>query len=365
MLKAFFPVLTAAIFIGSCGKDSRVNEEQPPASGEIVSNVITEQLNFPWELVWDSDNRIWMTERGGRISRVEPESGNVIEVATITEVSSQGEGGMLGMALHPDFNTNPYVYVAYDYVDGSQYKGKVVRFTFNGSGLSDPNVLIDNFQAAGIHNGCRLLIVNDKLFITMGDASDQSLPQNLSSKNGKILRINLDGSIPSDNPIAGSAIWSVGHRNPQGLVVVRDSIYSSEHGPDSDDEINVIHRAANYGWPNVKGECDGSEQGFCDANKVVEPIRSWTPTLAVSGIDFYTSDAIPQWKNSLLVCTLKASRLLQLKLSDGAATQITASNEFFTNTYGRLRDLCISPAGKVYFCTSNGNNDKIVEVTVK
>ncbi len=222
---------------------------------------------------------------------------------------------------------------------------------------------MDNIDASGIHNGCRLVIKDDKLYITTGDAANQPSAQNTSSLNGKVLRINLDGSIPSDNPIANNRVWSWGHRNAQGLVFAGNKLFSSEHGPANDDEINTIEKGRNYGWPTVEGKCnETSEQSFCTANNIKEPIYTWTPTAAVCGMDFYNSDHLPQWKNSLLVTTLKNSRLYQLKLN-AAQTEVTEAIEFFNNKYGRLRDICIAPDGKVYFSTSNGSNDKIVVVS--
>lgn len=327
----------------------------------IKERVLTEQLQYPWEICWGADNSIWMTERGGRISRVDTGSGKVTPLLTIADVRAQGEGGLLGMALHPDFKTTPYVYVAYDYESNDGYKEKIVRYIFNGTSLHSAIVLLDNIEASGIHNGCRLLFGPDKkIYISTGDASHQSLPQDKSAINGKILRLNIDGSIPADNPIAGSPVWSFGHRNPQGLVFVGNQLFGSEHGPDSDDEINIIEKGRNYGWPEVKGFCnETSEQVFCRSNNVKEPIKAWSPTLAVSGMDYYHSTAISEWKNSLLLATLKAGRLVQLQLND-AHTAVISTKDFMTNNYGRLRDVCISPDGKVYVCTSNGNNDKII-----
>ncbi len=335
----------------------------PPSSVAIKDSVIVQGLNFPWEILWGPDNFIWMTERGGKISRVNPATGTVSLLHKITEVVANGEGGMLGMVLHPNFSMTPHVFVAYNYNSGG-YKKKIVRFTYTGSALTSPVTIIENIAASSIHNGCRLLITPDlKLFITTGDASNQALPQNTSSVNGKVLRLNLDGTIPSDNPVAGNAYWSWGHRNPQGLVFANNILYSSEHGPNSDDEINIIEKGRNYGWPNVLGFCDaGTEQTFCTANNVREPLKAWTPTIAVCGLDYYNNDLIPQWKNSLLMVALKESRMYQLKL-DAANTSIASTNEFFVNRYGRMRDVCISPVGKIYICTSNGgNNDRIIEV---
>jgi glucose/arabinose dehydrogenase len=356
-----FPLIAAL----HCKKSNHGNVE-PADAAELRDSVIVSNLNFPWEILWGPDNQIWMTERGGRISRVNPATGTVTPLLTISEVVSNNEGGLLGMVLHPGFATTPQVFVVYDYNSGSNYREKVVRYTYNGTTLVNPLTLLDNIAASSIHNGSRLVITPDlKLFITTGDASNQSLPQNTAAVNGKILRINLDGSIPADNPVAGNPYWSFGHRNPQGLVYANNRLYSSEHGPNNDDEINIIEKGRNYGWPNVEGFCDnGSEQGFCSANNVRQPLKNWTPTAAVSGLDYYNSDLIPQWKNSLLVVALKNSRLYQMKL-DNTFSTITQTNEYFTNDYGRMRDICISPDGKVYICTSNGGNDKIIEVTKK
>jgi glucose/arabinose dehydrogenase len=356
-----FPLVAAL----HCKKSNHDNV-QPGDAAELRDSVIASNLNFPWEILWGPDNQIWMTERGGRISRVNPATGTVTPLLTISEVVSNNEGGLLGMVLHPDFATTPQVFVVYDYNSGSNYREKVVRYTYNGTTLVNPAMLLDNISASSIHNGSRLVITPDlKLFITTGDASNQSFPQNTAAVNGKVLRINLDGSIPADNPVAGNPYWSFGHRNPQGLVYANNRLYSSEHGPNNDDEINIIEKGRNYGWPNVEGFCDnGSEQSFCSANNVRQPLKNWTPTAAVSGLDYYNSDLIPQWKNSLLVVALKNSRLYQMKLDDTFST-ITQTNEYFTNDYGRMRDICISPGGKVYICTSNGGNDKIIEVTKK
>ena len=354
--------LSASLF---CKKTEKTNEVSADAV-EIKDSVIVSNLNFPWEILWAPDNFIWMTERGGKISRVNPATGAVSVVFTINEVVSTGEGGLLGMTLHPNFSSTPHVFVVYDYDNGSGYKEKIVRYTYNGTSLSSPVTIIDNINASNIHNGSRLAISPDlKLFISTGDATNQGLPQNISSVNGKILRLNLDGSIPSDNPVPGNPYWSYGHRNPQGLVYANNTLYSSEHGPTTDDEINIIEKGKNYGWPDVRGFCDeSSEQNFCNSHIIKQPLKVWTPTAAVSGMDYYNKDLIPQWKNSLLVVALKNARLYQLRL-DNAHSAITETNEFLTNKYGRMRDLCISPEGKVYICTSNGGNDKIIAISGK
>ena len=357
-------VFTIPAFL-SCKKTGTNKNIEPPGAVEIRDSVIAANLNFPWEILWGPDNHIWMTERGGKISRLNPSTGAIIPLLTISEVQSIGEGGMLGMALHPDFANTPQLFVVYNYDSGAGYREKLVRYEYNGTALHSPVTIIDNIAAANIHNGSRLLIMGDKLFITTGDASSPSLAQNTASPNGKILRLNLDGSVPADNPVAGNPYWSRGHRNPQGLVFANNKLYSSEHGPNNDDEINIIEKGRNYGWPNVQGFCNGTdEQNYCSANNIAEPIKAWTPTIATCGLDYYNSDLIPQCKNSLLMATLKNARLYQMKLDD-AFSSITTTNEYFTGKYGRMRDLCISPIGKVYICTSNGGNDRIIEISKK
>lgn len=364
--------LGATLFLGfKCNKNDDNGggggNPVPPTYAAIEARVLTPNLNYPWEILWGPDNFIWMTEKNsGKISRVDPANGLVTPVFTIPDVVANGEGGLLGMVLHPNFTNQPFVYVSYNYNSGG-YKEKVVRYSYNGTTLNNPLTIIDNISASGIHNGSRLLISPDqKLFITTGDAATSSIAQNASALNGKILRLNLDGSIPADNPTPGSPVWTLGHRNPQGLVMVNNILYSSEHGPNNDDEVNIIEKGRNYGWPNVEGFCNtGSEQTFCTTNNVREPLKAWTPTIAVCGLDYYDNDAIPQWKNSLLMCTLKDTKLVLLKLSGDRQT-ITSDSIYYQGTYGRLRDICISPQGAVYISSSNGGNvDRIIEIKKK
>jgi aldose sugar dehydrogenase len=371
-------LLFVIILFSSCKKSDKLSEKagevlaaKPDAPGNLQTRVLNNTLNFPWEIVWGPDNFIWFTEREGRVKRMNPQTGQVIPVATITEVASTTDfNGLLGMALHPNFSSNPFVYLVYNYFDAEgDYMEKIVRYTYSGGTLTSPMVLVDGIVGkiggAFIHNGSRLKIGPDmKLYATTGDANLRfDLPQNPASLNGKTLRVNLDGTIPADNPY-GNAVWTIGHRNAQGLVFALGKLYSSEHGETTNDEINIIEGNRNYGWPFVEGFCDlATEQTFCTANNVKEPIFAWTPTVAPSGIDFYNSSLIPQWNRSLLVTFLKDRRLRQMKLN-GSGTAIESVNEFFVQQFGRLRDVAISPDGKVYICTDNGDNaDMIIEVT--
>ena len=344
---------------------------------EIDTNTIATDLDTPWEILWGPDDMIWMTERKGLVSRIDPESGNKEVLLDIIEIVDEGlENGLLGMALHPNFEhpDSQFVYLVYTYFTQSRTE-RLVRYTFNSDTLIDELILLDGIHAALYHTGSRLLILPDRtILISTGDAGSSSLSQDTSKFGGKILRINLDGSVPDDNPIAGNYLWSLGHRNPQGLVLAANGIlYSSEHGPANDDEVNIIEKYRNYGWPDVQGFCDlTSEQTYCTANNIKEPIYAWTPTLAVCGIDYYDHDAIPEWKNSLLVTTLKARRVVALKLSQDGRS-VLQEEAFFHQWWGRLRDICISPDGRVFIAVSNADgrgtiqpgDDRIVEIVAR
>jgi len=364
-MKKIFTLVFISCFLFACKKNKGDDGTQTLQDASLKTEVLTQSLVFPWEIVYGPDSYIWFTERGGKISRLNPKNGVITLVHTINEVVSIGEGGLLGMALHPAFAANPYVYVVYNYRTGGTYLEKVMRFTFNNGVLTDPLPLIEGIPAGSNHDGSRLMITSDlKLLVTTGDAGNAPTAQDVNSLSGKILRINLDGTIPEDNPIAGNRMWTFGHRNPQGLVAANNKLYSSEHGPNNDDEVNLIQKGKNYGWPNIEGFCNTTEEkAFCAANDVVEPMINWTPTIAPSGTTYYNSDYIPQWKNSLLMVTLKGTKLVQLKL-DESGDKITGSTDFFINQFGRLRAICQSPEGKIYLATSEGTADKIIEVSV-
>ncbi len=332
----------------------------PVGTTTVTASALAINLNTIWELAWGPDNFIWMTERGGRISRVNPATGQVLPVITIPDVTENNESGLLGLvvlnscpACLPAVDTY-WVFVVYNYTDQGVLKEKLVRYSYTGGVLSAPLVLLGNITATTTHSGSRLLVLPDRtLLMTTGDAQLLPEAQNRNSLNGKILRLNLDGTIPASNPVAGSPVYTLGHRNPQGLVQLPNGrIYSSEHGPNNDDEINRIEPGRNYGWPNVEGYCDlAAEATFCAANNVREPLTTWTPTIAPAGLAYYDHPAIPGWRGSLLLAVLKGSRLTQLTL-DAAGLTIPARTDFLTG-FGRLRAICVSPQGRVYVGTSN------------
>lgn len=317
-------------------------------------------LQVPWEITWGPDDHLWVTERRGRILRIDPTNGNTVTVLNYEEevLEESSEYGMLGMALHPDFQNTPLVYVVYCYAQGFSIRERISSFRWNGVMLSDEEILLNDIPGGGIHDGSRILITTDeKILMTTGDRGSSQLSQDMSSLNGKILRMNLDGTIPEDNPIQDSYIYSYGHRNPQGLAYgPNGQIYSSEHGAQQSDEFNLIEENRNYGWPNVQGACNtGSEIAFCDANNVREPLDEWSPCVAVNGITYYNHPAIPEWEGKMLMAVLggfvQDPRLSVLSFNEDG-TEVTGEEEYLTNL-GRIRDIAVNPStGSVYVATN-------------
>jgi glucose/arabinose dehydrogenase len=340
------------------------------AQAQMTTRVVADNLFIPWELVYGPDDHIWFTQKNGYICRLDPVTSDLDTLYHETNTSILSEGGMLGLVLHPNFANTPEVFVAYNYMQGgSDYKERIVKYTYSGGVLTSPQTLLDNIDGANFHNGCRLLVVDGKLIATTGDATVTSVSQDPANINGKTLRMNLDGSIPSDNPDPASYVWTTGHRNAQGMDYANGKLYQSEHGPNNDDELNIIEKGRNYGWPNVEGYCNtANEISFCNANNVKEPIHAWTPTLAVSDIAYYDQPMFPGLQKSIIMATLKDQKLYSLPLN-ATLDDVTAVNHITAVSAGRLRAVCVSPDGAIYVSTSNSSasgtgskTDKIIEI---
>ena len=272
----------------------------------------------------------------------------------------------MGIALDPDFSQNNYLYVMHTYTEDNQIYNRVVRLVINENIASIDRVLIDKIPGGQIHNGGRIKIGPDQnLYITTGDAGNSALSQDPTSTAGKILRIKLDGSIPDDNPIVNSPIYSLGHRNPQGLAWNSNNVlYASDHGQSAHDEINIIQPGANYGWPLVQGD---EETSGVTTQKPL--IHSGEETWAPSGIAFVNQGP---WQGNLLVANLRGQQLLDLSLNDNG-TSVNNMEFWLKNQYGRLREVIQSKDGSIYISTSNrdgrGNpdltDDKIIRLIPK
>lgn len=324
--------------------------------------VLLRNLELPWDMDWSADGWIWFSQKNGTISRYQPDTDELQEILLIDEVfQSIDNSGLHALALHPEFPQVPYVYVHYTY---SQEQSRLVRFRFNAIShvLEEKAVLLDNIPAHVSHNGSRIVFPpgNGKLFLTLGDAYQPDAAQDLDQLSGKILRMNLDGSVPADNPFPGSLVWSYGHRNAQGLVMAGNGrLYSSEHGENADDELNLIEAGKNYGHPRVRGFCDTAEEAqYCTQQPITVPLMTWTPTFAVAGMAYYDHAAIPEWQNSILVACLKnfdrsGGRRLQVLRLNKAGDGVVGVENYLTNTFGRLREVMVAPDGRIFLFTSN------------
>ncbi len=352
-------ILIAGILTICLGPGLHAQDVQLDSTLLTASDLAT-GLQVPWEITWGPDDHLWVTERRGRILRIDPTNGSTVTVLNYEDevLEESSEYGMLGMALHPDFLNTPLVYVVYCYAQGFNIRERISSFRWSGGMLTGEEILLNDIPGGGIHDGSRILITTDeKILMTTGDRGSSQLSQDMNSLNGKVLRMNLDGTIPEDNPIADSYIYSYGHRNAQGLAYgPNGQIYSSEHGAQQSDEFNLIEENRNYGWPNVQGACNtGSEIAFCNANNVREPLDEWSPCVAVNGISYYNHPAIPEWEGKMLMAVLggfvQDPRLSVLSFNEDG-TEVTGEDEYLTNL-GRIRDIAINPTtGSVYVATN-------------
>jgi glucose/arabinose dehydrogenase/cytochrome c551/c552 len=317
--------------------------------------VLTKDLDVPWDICYADDHSLFIAEQGGAVSRVDLVTGKKKQLVKIAEVWRKRTAGLLGLVVHPQVAKNPYLFVNYTVQkDSLLIINRLVRYEITADTLKNPRVLleVDGYTA---HNGSRLAIGPDqKLYWATGDAYFGEKAQDPKSLNGKILRINTDGSVPADNPMPHSYVWASGFRNMQGLTFSNKGLlYTSEHGDAIEDEINLIEKGKNYGWPAIEGKEDlPAEKAFALQHHTTLPIKSWTPVIAPAGITYHNGKGIPEWANSLLLTTLKGKSLRVIKLNDDGKS-VKHEEIFFEKYYGRLRDVCTDKDGAVYLATSN------------
>ncbi|HEY5543642.1 MAG TPA: PQQ-dependent sugar dehydrogenase, partial [Candidatus Binatia bacterium] len=368
--KQFFGLLAIVLFIACVPVSSQIAAPTP----DLSIDVVIKGLDTPWAIDFAPDGRIFITERHGRIrvferGRLRPEPWMTLEVA------ASGEAGLLGLALDPRFAQNFFLYIATTYRDtAGKMQNRLVRLredAKSGKGQLD-KVLVDHVAGANNHDGGRVKFGPDgKLYWTMGDAQTTRYAQNLNSLNGKILRLNSDGSIPADNPFSNSYVYSYGHRNPQGLAWQPKTgrLYATEHGPSGfqgccRDEVNLIEPGKNYGWPEVRG--DETREGMVPPVIHAGTSETWAP----AGASFATRGP---WAGSLLFTGLRGQTLYRVQLDPNDPRKALQLERHFPRRFGRLRDVVEGPDGNLYLLTSNrdgrGNptedDDRLIRLSFK
>jgi glucose/arabinose dehydrogenase len=350
-------VLRLLIILALLGCGSNREPLAATPAGIFVETLVS-GLNTPWAVDFAPDGRIFVTERPGRI-RVIDDRGKLRDEPWMTvETASVGEAGLMGLAIDPKFSQNRFVYVAYSYRTGvlglRNLRNRLVRLREDdksGKGVLD-KILIDDVAGANNHDGGRVKFGPDgKLYWTIGDAQTTKYAQDVKSLNGKILRLNSDGSVPPDNPFANSYVYSYGHRNPQGLAWQSGTgrLYATEHGPSGfqgccRDEINYIEPGKNYGWPEIRG--DETRPGMVAPVIQAGSSETWAPT----GATFVTRGP---WAGSLLFTGLRGQTLYRLVIDPNDPRKVTIFERHFYRQFGRLRDVAEGPDKSLYVLTSN------------
>ena len=330
-------------------------------------------FEIPWGMAFLPDNRMMVTDRIGDLWIVEKDGKDKVKVSgEIPNVRSKGQGGMLDVAVHPDFNTNSYIYLSFsDYSENKSHPSLIRAKLVNNSLVNSQIIFRPEekfFTKRSLHFGSRI-IFDDKgfIFFCIGDRGDRDLAQNLDMPNGKIYRIRDDGTVPIDNPFyytkgAIKSIWSYGHRNPQGLAIHPSTrqLWEAEHGPRGGDEVNIILRGHNYGWPVItygKNYSGTIISKLTHHEGMDQPVFHWTPSIAVCGIAFYEGSQFPEWKNNLLATSLKYERLHRVEL-DGMNM---VKDEIIFEAESRVRDVEVGPDGIIYVALEDPG--RIVKLT--
>jgi glucose/arabinose dehydrogenase len=348
------------------------------ATGEIKTEklhigyeTVTDGLEHPWALAFLPDGRMLVTERGGNLRLVEKEGRlHPDPIQGLPLIRQHGQGGLLDVVLHPGFETNRWVYLSYAEEDEDGVGTAVARGRLQGHALEELEVIfrLQPKSHTGRHFGSRLVFDdNGFLFISLGDRGERPRAQKLNDHAGSLIRLHDDGSIPQDNPFVGDRgarpeIYSYGHRNIQGAAINPDTgkLWTHEHGPQGGDEINLPQAGRNYGWPVITY---GVNYGFgtkigegTHKQGMEQPLYYWVPSIAPSGMTFYTGDRFPQWRGNVFVGSLKFQLLVRLEIEAG---KIVHEERLLKQELGRIRDVRQGPDGLLYLLTDSRNGQLV------
>ena len=363
MSNRFKLVLLGSLALGVCGCADAGDDER----SDLDLITITAGLEHPWGMAFLPDGRVLVTERPGRLRIIERDGKAGPPIAGVPPVDAKGQGGLLDVALDPAFAKNRLVYLSYSEPREGGNGTSVARGVLEGGSLTGVQVIFRQQPAmqSGHHFGSRLVFARDgRLFVTLGERNiGRAHAQTLDNTLGKIVRINPDGSIPPDNPFVGRKgalpeIWSYGHRNVQGAALhpVTGELWANEHGPKGGDELNRVLPGRNYGWPTVSYGTEYTGEKISDSGTapgIEPPVHYWVPSIATSGLMFYTGDRFPAWRGSAFVGGLKSQQLVRLRL-DG--DRVVEEERLLRGVAKeRVRDVEQGPDGYIYLLTDEDN----------
>ena len=366
-------ILTLCFFVimtnFSCAQKGD-NEVNSPKESTFTAELMVEGLEIPWGMAFLPDGGLLITEKSGEL--VLFKDGQKTSIENVPAVYQRGQGGLLDVELHPDYANNGWIYISYSSEEGEEKGGNtaIMRAKLNGNALTDSELL---YKASpnttkGQHFGSRLEFDNDGyLFFSIGERGERDVnPQDITRDGGKIYRIMDDGTVPSDNPFVGeqnakTAAFTYGNRNPQGMTKhpQTGAIWIHEHGPKGGDEINIVQKGANYGWPVITYGINYSGTPITDMTQMegmTQPIHYWVPSIAPSGMTFVTSDKYPDWKGNLLVGSLAFQYLERLELDGNTVTY----REKLMEDIGRVRNVIQGPDGFIYVAVEGKGIYKLV-----
>lgn len=337
----------------------------------VTTETLAKGLGVPWGMAVMPDNTLLITQREGQLSKLNLKTGSLTSITGLPAIKVSGQGGLFDVALSPDYAKSQWIYFTYSKDVSSQAATTLARAKLVDKHLVDwQDILVTKSTTdTNYHFGGRIAFDNNKhIFVSVGERGFRPNAQDLSNHAGAILRLNLDGSVPSDNPFVGNKnalpeIWSYGHRNPQGLFFnkVTGQLWESEHGPRGGDEINLIEAGKNYGWPIIShGKEYYTPFAVGEATEKVgmeQPIKVYIPSIATSSLIQYMGNAFPDWHNNLFIGALKSEHLNRIVLDE--QSHATSETRLLRNVEGRIRNIIESPEGWLYVSTDDGRILKI------
>ncbi|MEM8794371.1 MAG: PQQ-dependent sugar dehydrogenase [Pseudomonadota bacterium] len=364
MKHAFLGLFSAILITFSTQTTQADTRQFSSEAHDFRVEVLTNALANPWGMAFLPDGRILITEKNSRLRLFA--NGQLSDpLSGLPDIAVVGQGGLLDVAVDPDFSDNRMVYLSYSEPGDGGYGTAVLRGRLGERGLSDTEVIFrqNRKTSSGRHFGSRFTFARDKtLFITLGDRADRPSAQDPFDHSGSVLRINRDGSIPSDNPFVDGndalpEIWSIGHRNVQGADLHPDTgeLWTIEHGARGGDEVNLPKAGKNYGWPVISygRHYSGAKIGVGVAQEGMEqPLHYWDPSIAPAGSSFYDGDLFPEWRGNLFVSALKFQLLSRLELN---GEKVVREERLLEGEYGRIRDVETGPDGALYLLTNDGD----------